>query len=76
MQYQANNIIKKPLNQNKMNKLTRNIVTFLVTFLAVHICSMYIMGGFDYQTVVSKLISSYIGAMLGMAVLAFINGND
>ena len=63
----------KPLNQNKMNKLTRNIVAFLVTFLAVHVCSMYIMGGFDHQTVASKLISSFIGIVCGMAVLAFIN---
>jgi len=59
-----------------MNRLTRNIVAFLVTFLAVHICSMYIMGGFDHQTVTSKIISSFIGAMLGMAVLSFTNGND
>ena len=59
-----------------MNKLTRNIVAFLVTFLAVHVCSMYIVGGFDHQTVASKLISSFIGTMLGMAVLSFTNGND
>jgi hypothetical protein len=59
-----------------MNKLTKNIIAFLVTFLAVHICSMYIMGGFDHQTVASKLISSFIGTMLGMAVLSFTNGND
>ena len=59
-----------------MNKLTRNIVAFLVTFLAVHICSMYIMGGFDLQTVASKLIAAFIGITLGMAALAVTNGPE
>jgi uncharacterized membrane protein YccC len=59
-----------------MNRLTKNIVAFLVTFLAVHICSMYIMGGFDHQTVASKLISSFIGIVLGMAVLACTNESE
>ena len=59
-----------------MNKLTRNIVAFLVTFLTVQVCAMYILGGFDHQTVASKLISSFIGTMLGMAVLSFTNGNE
>ena len=71
-----NNTITKPLNQNKMNKLTRNIVAFLVTFLAVHVCSMYIMGGFDHQTVASKLISCFVGIMCGMAVLSFTNESE
>jgi hypothetical protein len=59
-----------------MNKLTRNIVTFLVTFLALQVCAMYIMGGFDQQTVASKLISCFVGIVWGMAVLSFTNGND
>lgn len=56
-----------------MNKLTKNIITFLVTFLAVHVCAMYIVGGFDHQTSASKLIASFAGTVLGMAVLAIIN---
>ena len=59
-----------------MNKLTRNIVTFLVTFLAVHVCAMYIVGGFDLQTVASKLIATFIGTVLGMAVLSVTNGPE
>ena len=59
-----------------MNKLTKNIVAFLVTFLVVQLWSMYIMGGFDHQTVASKLISCLYGTMLGMAVLSFTNGNE
>ncbi len=59
-----------------MNRLTKNIIAFLVTFLAVQLCAMYILGGFDLQTVESKLISSFIGTVLGMAVLSFTNGND
>ena len=59
-----------------MNKLTKNIVAFLVTFLAVQVCAMYIVGGFDYQTVASKLIAAFVGITLGMAVLAIINGPE
>ena len=59
-----------------MNKLTRNIVTFLVTFLAVQVCAMYIVGGFDLQTVGSKFMSISVGAVIGMAVLAFTNGPE
>ena len=59
-----------------MNKLTRNIVAFLVTFLATQICAMYIMGGFDLQTVASKLIAAFIGITLGMAVIALTNGPE
>jgi len=59
-----------------MNKLTRNIIAFLVIFLLVQVCAMYIMGGFDLQTVQTKLISSFIGTVLGMAVLSFTNGPE
>ena len=59
-----------------MSKLTRNIVAFLVTFLAVQVCAMYIMGGFDLQTVASKLIAAFIGITLGMAALAVTNGPE
>jgi hypothetical protein len=59
-----------------MNKLTRNIIAFLVTFLLVQVCAMYILGGFDLQTVQTKLISSFIGTVLGMAVLSFTNGPE
>ena len=59
-----------------MNKLTRNIITFLVTFLAVHVCSMYIVGGFYLQTVESKLIATFLATVLGMAALSIINGPE
>ena len=59
-----------------MNKLTRNIVTFLVTFLATQLWSMYIVGGFDLQTVESKFISAFIGIVLGMAVLVVTNDSE
>ena len=59
-----------------MNKLTKNIIAFLVTFLAVQVCAMYIVGGFDHQTVGSKLIATFIGTVLGMAVLSVINDSE
>ena len=58
-----------------MNKLTKNIVAFLVTFLVVQLWSMYIVGGFDHQTVASKLISCFIGLVLGAAILTFLYEN-
>ena len=59
-----------------MNKLTRNIVVFLITFLTVQVCAIYIVGGFDLQTVESKFMSISVGAVIGMAVLAFTNGPE
>ena len=56
-----------------MNKLTRNLVAFLVTFLVVQLWSMYIVGGFDHQTVASKFIATCIGIVLGAAVLVFVD---
>ena len=58
-----------------MNKLTRNIVAFLVTFLAVQLCAMYILGGFDQQTVETKFLSSFVGVSLGAAILTFLYEN-
>ena len=59
-----------------MNKLTRNIVVFLITFLVVQLCAMYIVGGFNHQTIESKFMSISVGAVIGMAVLAFTNGPE
>ena len=58
-----------------MNKLTRNIVAFLVTFLVVQVWSMYIIGGFA-PAAESKFIASFAGAVLGMAVLFVINDSE
>lgn len=58
-----------------MNKLTRNIIAFLVTFLAVQVWSMYIVGGFYHQTIASKFIATCIGIVLGAAVLIFVSEN-
>ena len=59
-----------------MNKLTRNIVAFLVTFLTVQVCAMYILGGFDLQTVQTKLMSCLVGAGLSTTVLMIVNGPE
>ena len=59
-----------------MNKLTRNIVAFLVTFLAVQVYAMYILGGFDLQTVETKIISTVVGLGLSIVVLMITNGPE
>jgi hypothetical protein len=59
-----------------MNKLTRNIVAFLVTFLTVQVCAMYILGGFDLQTVQTKLMSCLVGVGLSTTVLMIVNGPE
>ena len=59
-----------------MNKLTKNIVAFLVTFLLVQVCAMYIMGGFDLQTVQTKLMSCLVGVGLSTTVLMIVNGPE
>ena len=59
-----------------MNKLTKNIVAFLVTFLAVQVCAMYILGGFDLQTTQTKLMSTLVGVGLSTTVLMIVNGPE
>lgn len=52
-----------------MKSLTRNIIAFLCTFLFVHACSIYIMGGFDHQTIFSKFAATLLGMVIGLLVL-------
>ena len=56
------------LNQNKMKK----ILTFLSVFFFAQICEIYIMGGFDQQTIISKSASVLLGSLLGVVLIAVI----
>ena len=46
------------------------ILTFLLTFLFIQICELYIMGGFSGQTIHSKSISIVVGCILAVFVTA------
>ena len=60
----------KPLNKNKM----KTIFTFLSVFLFTQICEIYIMGGFDHQTIESKFTSVTLGCLFGVLLIAVIEG--
>lgn len=42
----------------------KQVLIFLSVFLFLQICEIYIMGGFDHQTIDSK----FIGVLLGIAM--------
>ena len=54
-----------------MNNNLKKIVTFLMPFLFIQVCEIYIMGGYDHQTIGSKLMSITIGIVGGLALLGF-----
>lgn len=48
------------------------IFRFLSVFLFTQICEIYIMGGFDHQTILSKSTSVVIGFLFGIGLVAAI----
>ena len=50
----------------------KQLFTFLSVFLFAQICEIYIMGGFDHQTIVSKFTSVTLGCLLGVTLIAVI----
>jgi uncharacterized membrane protein len=54
-------------------KLHKEIIGFIMAFILAHLVSMYIVGGFNNQTLTSKIISTIIGCIIGFAVALFIN---
>ena len=50
----------------------KQLFTFLSVFLFAQICEIYIMGGFDHQTILSKSTSVLLGSLLGVVLIAVI----
>ena len=50
----------------------KTVFTFLSVFLFAQICEIYIMGGFDHQTIVSKFTSVTLGCLFGVTLIAVI----
>lgn len=58
-------------NLSKVESPLKTISIFLITFLFIQICGIYIMGGFEHQTIQSKLVSVFIGIVCGLAMVGF-----
>jgi hypothetical protein len=54
-----------------MHNNLKKTLTFLLPFLFIQLCEIYIMGGYDHQTIHSKLMSITIGIIGGLALLGF-----
>jgi hypothetical protein len=54
-----------------MHNNFKKTLTFLLAFLFIQLCEIYIMGGYDHQTIHSKLMSITIGIVGGLALLGF-----
>ena len=50
----------------------KTVFTFLSVFLFTQICEIYIMGGFDNQTILSKSTSVVLGFLFGIGLIAAI----
>ena len=50
----------------------KKLLTFLSVFFFVQICEIYIMGGFDHQTIISKSVSVLLGFVFGVTLIAVI----
>jgi len=53
--------------------MKKEIIGFIIVFILSHLVSMYIMGGYDKQTLDSKFVATLIGCVLGLAVAMLIN---
>ena len=58
-------------NLSKVESPLKTISIFLITFLFIQLCGIYIMGGFEHQTIQSKLVSVFIGIVCGLAMVGF-----
>jgi len=46
--------------------MKKEIIGFIVAFILSHLVSMYIMGGYDNQTLTSKIVATVIGCISGV----------
>ena len=51
-------------------KLT--ITAFIIGFILSHLVSIYIVGGFNQQTLTSKILATFLGILVGFAFSEFI----
>lgn len=51
-------------------QITTKIALFFCAFLFIQMCEIYIMGGFEYQTIKSKFISITLGIVFGLLATA------
>lgn len=42
----------------------KQVLIFLSVFLFLQICEIYMMGGFEHQTIMSKFISVFLGIIV------------
>jgi len=52
-----------------MKNLKRNVIAFLIAFLFIQVCGIYVMGGPSLQTIESKITSMIIGIGFGILVV-------
>jgi len=53
--------------------MKKEIIGFVIVFILSHLVSMYIMGGYDNQTLESKFVATLTGCGLGLVVTMLIN---
>jgi hypothetical protein len=53
--------------------MKKEIIGFIVAFILSHLVSMYIIGGYDNQTLTSKIVATVIGCISGLSFAMFIN---
>jgi len=53
--------------------MKKEIIGFIIVFILSHLVSMYIMGGYDNQTLISKISATLLGCILGLSFAMFIN---
>jgi hypothetical protein len=63
-------------NLSKVKSPLKTILIFLITFFFIQLCGIYIMGGFEHQTIQSKLVSVLIGIVFGLAMVGFFNEDE
>jgi len=51
----------------------KQVLIFLYVFLFIQICEIYIMGGFDHQTITSKFVSVFLGMIVSTITIAMLN---
>ena len=56
-----------------MKQISKNIIAFITMFIFVQLCGAYIMGGFYSQTITSKTLSTFLGFLLGILVIAMLH---
>lgn len=51
----------------------KKVLIFLSVFVFIQICEIYIMGGFDYQTIMSKSLSIFWGCFIGAGIAVMLD---